>query len=58
MIDGAEQFYTVKQDIIFDNSEQELTFYYERGSDYASGNHQVRIFVDNYQVGTKVFSVK
>lgn len=58
MIDGAEQFYTVKQDIIFDNTEQVLTFYYEKGSDYASGNHEVRIFIDNYQVGKKTFSVK
>jgi multidrug efflux pump subunit AcrA (membrane-fusion protein) len=58
MIDGVEQFYTVKQDIIFDNSQQELTFYYEKGSDYASGSHEVRIYVDNYQVGTKTFTVK
>ncbi|PZX48747.1 GumC domain-containing protein [Algoriphagus chordae] len=58
MMEGAEQFYTVKQDVIFDNTEQELTFFYEKGSDYTSGIHQVKIFVDNYQVGTKTFSVK
>jgi hypothetical protein len=58
MMDGAEQFYTVKQDVIFDNTEQELTFFYEKGSDYVSGTHQVRIFVDNYQVGSKTFTVK
>lgn len=58
MMDGAEQFYTVKQDIIFDNTEQELTFFYEKGSDYISGIHQVKIFVDNYEVGSKTFTVK
>jgi hypothetical protein len=58
MINGAELFYTVKQDIIFNNTEQELTFYYEKGSAYTSGSHQVRIFVDNYQVGAKSFTVK
>jgi hypothetical protein len=58
MINGAEQFYTVKQDIIFDNSEQDLVFYYEKGSDYVSGTHQVKVFVDNYQVGSKTFTVK
>jgi len=58
MMSGKEEFYTVKQDIIFDNTEQELTFFYEKGSDYASGNYSVRIFVDNYQVGTKSFTVK
>jgi len=30
-LNGGEQFYTVKQDMIFDNSGQELTFYYEKG---------------------------
>jgi hypothetical protein len=58
MINGAEQFYTVKQDIIFDNSEQDLVFYYEKGSDYVSGTHEVKVFVDNYQVGSKTFTVK
>ncbi len=58
MMKGAEQFYTVKQDVIFDNTEQELTFFYEKGSDYASGTHQVKIFVDNYEVGSKTFTVK
>jgi len=58
MLEGAEEFYTVKQDVIFDNSGEELSFYFEKGTDYLSGDHQVRIFVDNYQVGSKGFSVK
>lgn len=58
MINGQEQFYTVKQDIIFDNSGQSLVFYYEKGSDYAKGNHEIKLFVDNYQVGSKTFTVK
>lgn len=58
IINGAELFYTAKQDIIFDNSEQQLTFYYEKGTDYATGVHEVRIFVDNYQIGSKTFTVK
>lgn len=58
MINGQEQFYTVKQDIIFDNTGQSLVFYYEKGSDYAKGNHEIKLFVDNYQVGSKTFTVK
>ncbi|MBS4072620.1 hypothetical protein ACFPIK_13520 [Algoriphagus aquatilis] len=58
MINGQEQFYTVKQDIIFDNSGQSLVFYYEKGSEYAKGNHEIKLFVDNYQVGSKTFTVK
>ncbi|WP_192348176.1 hypothetical protein [Algoriphagus sp. Y33] len=58
MMDGAEQFYTVKQDVIFDNTEQMLTFFYEKGSDYVSGTHEVKIYVDNYEIGAKSFTVK
>ena len=58
MLEGAEEFYTVKQDIIFTNSGEELSFYYEKGSDYLSGAHEVRIFADDYQIGSKTFSVK
>jgi multidrug efflux pump subunit AcrA (membrane-fusion protein) len=58
MLNGQEQFYTVKQDIIFDNTGQSLVFYYEKGSDYATGNHEIKLFVDNYQVGSKTFTVK
>ncbi|WP_026953419.1 coiled-coil domain-containing protein [Algoriphagus mannitolivorans] len=58
MINGQEQFYTVRQDLIFDNTNQELIFYYEKGTDYVSGNHEVRIFIDNYPAGSKTFTVK
>jgi hypothetical protein len=44
--------------MIFDNSGQELTFYYEKGSDYISGEHVVKIYLDNYQIGSKSFTVK
>ncbi|WP_288369501.1 hypothetical protein [uncultured Algoriphagus sp.] len=57
-VNGAEQFYTVKQDVLFDNTGEPLTFYYEKGSDYVSGDHEVRIFVDDYQIGSRTFSVK
>lgn len=58
MLNGKEQFYTVKQDMIFDNSGQELSFFYEKGSDYVSGEHVVKIYMDNYQIGSKSFTVK
>jgi len=58
MLNGGEQFYTVKQNMIFDNSGQELTFYYEKGSDYISGEHVVKIYLDNYQIGSRSFTVK
>jgi hypothetical protein len=57
-IDGREEFYTVHQDMLFDNSNQQLTFFYEKGSNYPSGIYEVKIYADGYEIGTKKFEVK
>ncbi len=57
-IDGREEFYTAHQDILFDNTRQSLTYFYEKGSNYASGVYEVRIYADNYQIGKGNFEVK
>ncbi|HRX01148.1 MAG TPA: chromosome segregation protein SMC, partial [Cyclobacteriaceae bacterium] len=44
MLDGKEEFYTAAQEILFDNTRQKLTFLYEKGSEYASGNYTVDIY--------------
>jgi hypothetical protein len=58
MFDGREEFYTAAQEILFDNTKQKLTFVYEKGSEYASGNYTVDIFADGYKMGSAQFSVK
>ncbi|WP_209329288.1 hypothetical protein [Lunatimonas salinarum] len=57
-IDGREEFYTVRQDILFDNTQQRLTYFYEKGSDYAKGRHQIRLFADGVEIGFQSFEVK
>lgn len=57
-IDGREEFYTAHQDIIFDNSLQQLTYFYEKGTKYNPGTYEVRIYADGFQIGTKSFEVK
>jgi hypothetical protein len=57
-IDGREEFYTVHQDIIFDNSKQTLTYFYEKGTKYNPGVYEVRIYSDGYQIGSNTFEVK
>jgi hypothetical protein len=57
-LDGREEFFTVHQDILFDNTQQELTYFYEKGSKYVTGVYEVRIYSDGYQIGTKSFEVK
>lgn len=58
ILDGKEEFYTAAQEILFDNTRQKLTFLYEKGSEYASGNYTVDIFTDGYRMGQMSFSVK
>lgn len=58
MLNGKEEFYTAMQEILFDNTKQKLTFYYEKGSEYPSGNYTVEIFTDGYMMGTASFVIK
>jgi hypothetical protein len=58
MLNGKEEWYTAMQEILFDNTKQKLTFIYEKGSEYASGNYLVEIFTDDYKMGSAQFSVK
>lgn len=57
-MEGREEFYTARQDILFNNSLQRLTYFYEKGSDYTKGTHTVRIFADGLEIGDKAFEVK
>ena len=57
-IDGREQFYTSMQEIVFDNSKQALSFVYDKGSEFAVGDHKIIIWADNYEIGQASFSVR
>lgn len=58
MFQGKEEFYTAAQDILFDNTRQKLSFIYDKGSEYASGNYVLEIYAEDYLIGTGEFSVK
>lgn len=58
MLNGKEEFYTAMQEILFDNTHQKLTFFYEKGSEYASGNYTIEIYTDGYLMGSTLFAVK
>ncbi|MFC4873980.1 hypothetical protein [Negadavirga shengliensis] len=57
-IDGREEFFTAKQDIVFNNTKQQLTYFYEKESDYAKGVYTIRIFSDGEEIGSRTFEVK
>ncbi|MGE0772702.1 MAG: chromosome segregation protein SMC [Cyclobacteriaceae bacterium] len=58
MLNGKEEFYTASQEILFDNTRQKLSYTYDKGSEYASGNYTVEIYTDGYLMGTARFQVK
>lgn len=58
ILNGKEEFYTAAQEILFDNTRQKLTFFYEKGSDYPSGTYTVEAFTDSYSLGKAQFVVK
>lgn len=58
MMDGKEEWYTGAQEILFDNTRQELAFTYARGSEYPAGNYTIEVFADFYKIGAAQFSVR
>lgn len=58
VLEGKETFYTAKQDILFDNTQQEVSFLYDKGSEYLPGRYVMEIYTDGYLMGSKSFRVK
>ncbi len=56
--EGRELFYTAKQEILYDKTSQQVTYMYDKGSDYNVGQHKVEVYTDDYMMGTGVFMVK
>ena len=58
IFNGKEEFYTAAQEVLFDNTRQQLTFLYDKGSEYAEGNYVLEIYTDDYLMGRGDFAVK
>lgn len=56
--ENREMFYTAKQEILYDRNSQLVTFLYNKGSDYAVGQHKVEVYTDDYLMGKGSFMVK
>ena len=58
MLDGKETFFTASKEVLFDNSNQQLSFLYNKGSEYDIGVYKMEIFTDGYLMGAETFTVK
>ncbi|ALJ00348.1 hypothetical protein [Rufibacter tibetensis] len=56
--EGKEQFYTAKRDIIFDNTQQQVSFIYSKGTPFKTGKHLIEIYSDGFLIGTTSFMLK
>jgi len=58
MVDGKEEFFTANQEILFDNTKQQLTFEYDKGSEYEEGIYTLEVYTEEYKMGSEKFEVK
>lgn len=54
---SEEQFFTAKQEFWYDSKEQTLVFFYEKGSPYSLGVHEVKLYVDQQYLGSSTFVI-
>lgn len=57
-IEGRDIYYTEKQSILFNNSKQELTYLYAKGTEWKPGKHTIEIYCEGQKIGESSFTVK
>jgi len=57
-LNGEETFYTAKRDIVFDNTQQPVSFVYSKGAEYKRGLHTIEIYAEGYLIGKTTFTLK
>ncbi|QCR21393.1 hypothetical protein [Pontibacter sp. SGAir0037] len=57
-IDGEDVYYTAKRDFVFDNTNQQLSFLYDKNAEYKRGEHTIELFADGFMIGKATFVLK
>jgi regulator of replication initiation timing len=57
-IDGENMYFTAKRDFVFDNSQQQLSFTYDKDAEYKKGEHVVELYTDGFMIGKTTFVLK
>lgn len=57
-IDGEDMYYTAKRDIVFDNTQQQVSFVYDKNAAYKKGQHTVELYADGFLIGRTSFTLK
>lgn len=56
--DGSQEYYTLKNDVLYDTKGKQVTFIYQKGSPYAIGNYKVNVYCEGYLIGSDSFGIK
>ncbi len=56
--DGSREKYSMKKEIMFTNTKQEVTFIYRKGSAFAVGNSKIQLYQGGHMIGSTVVSTK
>ncbi len=57
-IEGADMYYTAKRDFVYDNTQQQLSFVYDKDAAYKKGKHTIELYTDGFMIGTTTFTLK
>ena len=57
-IDGEDMYYTAKRDFVFDNTQQQLSFLYDKNAEYKKGQHTIELYSDGFLIGKTNFVLK
>lgn len=57
-IEGEDMYYTAKKEIVFDNSQQQVSFTYDKGAEYKRGQHTIELYAEGFLIGKSTFTLK
>ncbi|RAU83021.1 hypothetical protein [Pontibacter arcticus] len=57
-VEGEDMYYTAKRDFVFDNTQQQLNFVYDKNAAYKKGLHTVELYADGFLIGKTSFTLK
>lgn len=57
-IDGEDMYYTAKRDFVFDNTQQGITFTYDKNAEYKKGQHTIELYSEGFLIGKTTFVLK
>jgi len=55
---GQKQGYTISQDVVYGNNNQDMSIMYDRATPFPKGKYTVELYSEGFSIGEGSFSVK